>query len=237
MKRLAAICLFLLPLGGCSRGPEPAPPGREPAAPGPVASEPSPPAAPDRGEGWISLFDGKTLDGWKASDSADSFSVRDGMIVVDGPMGHLYYVGDVEGHDFTNFEFRADVMTTPGSNSGIYFHARYQETDWPRRGYETQVNHSHTDPQKTGGLYDVEKVLQSPAEDGVWFTEQIIVRGKRIVTKVNDKTLVDYTEPEAPQRPEGWEGRRLSSGTFALQAHDPKSKVYFANIMVRPLPD
>lgn len=220
MKRLIVMSVVVLLVGACS-----------------PAREPSPPQAPDLGEGWISLFGGTGLDGWKAADSADSFSVRDRMIVVDGPMGHLYYVGDVSLRSFKNFEFRSDVMTTPGSNSGIYFHTKYQPTDWPRQGYEVQVNYSHVDPQRTGGLYDVAKVLESAAEDGVWFALEIIVRGKQVVTKVNGKILVDYTEPENPQRPEGWEGRRLSSGTFALQAHDPKSKVYFANIMVKPLPD
>ncbi|MHC4181135.1 MAG: 3-keto-disaccharide hydrolase [Planctomycetota bacterium] len=225
MRRSIVTGVILLLVGGCTSAPEP------------PAPEPSPPEAPDLGEGWISLFDGSSLDGWKAADSGDSFSVRDGMIVVDGPMGHLYYVGDAGDHDFTDFEFRAHVMTAPGSNSGIYFHTRYQPTDWPRQGYEVQVNQSHVDPQRTGGLYDVAKVSEPPAEDGVWFTLEISVLGKQVITKVNGKTLVDYTEPENPQRLEGWEGRRLSSGTFALQAHDPKSKVYFANIMVKPLPD
>jgi hypothetical protein len=225
MKRLALMSLLVLLAGGCSR------------ASGPPADEPAAPPAPVLGEGWISLFDGTSLDGWQAAENPDSFSVRKGMIVVSGPRAHLYYVGDVQSHDFKDFEFRADVMTTPGSNSGIYVHTRYQETDWPRQGYEVQVNQSHTDPKKTGSLYDVENVMESPAADNVWFTKQIIVRGKQIITKVNDKTLVDYTEPDNPERPEGWEGRRLSSGTFALQAHDPRSKVYFANIMVKPLPD
>ena len=230
MKRLALMSVLVLLASGCSRAPDP-------QVGAPPADEPSPPSLPALDEGWISLFDGKTLDGWKAAENPDSFSVRNGMIVVSGPRAHLYYMGDVQNHGFKNFEFRADVMTTPGSNSGIYIHTRYQETDWPRQGYEVQVNHSHTDPKKTGSLYDVQNVMESPAEDNVWFTEQIMVQGKRIVTKVNGKTLVDYTEPDNPERPEGWEGRRLSSGTFALQAHDPQSKVYFANIMVKPLPD
>ena len=225
MRRFVAMGVIVLLAGGCSRAPESPP------------FEPSPPDTPDLGQGWISLFDGKSLDGWKAADSPDSFSVRDGMIVVNGSMGHLYYVGDAEDHEFRNFEFRADVTTTPGSNSGIYFHTKYQATDWPRQGYEVQINQSHVDPQRTGGLYDVAKVLEPAAEDGAWFALEIIVRGSQVVTKVNGKTLVDYTEPENPRRPEGWEGRRLSSGTFALQAHDPKSRVYFANIMVKPLPD
>jgi hypothetical protein len=225
MRRFAAVSIIMLLAGGCSTAPESLP------------LNPSPPKAPDLGEGWISLFDGRSLDGWKAAENPDSFSAENGVIVVHGPRAHLYYAGNVQDRDFRNFEFRADVMTTPGSNSGIYFHTRYQETDWPRQGYEVQVNHSHVDPQKTGGLYDVQKVLESPATDGVWFTEEIIVRGKQVVTKVNGKTLVEYTEPDSPERPEGWEGRRLSSGTFALQAHDPDSKVYFANIMVKPLPN
>src|SRR6202041_129960 len=44
-------------------------------------------------DGWINLFDGKTLDGWKASDEPGTFSVEDGKIVVHGPRSHLYYVG------------------------------------------------------------------------------------------------------------------------------------------------
>jgi len=74
-------------------------------------------------------------------------------------------------------------------------------------------------------------------KDNEWYTEHIMVQGKRIIIKINDKTVVDYTEPENVQRPKGDEGRVLSSGTFALQGHDPNSKVYFKNIMVKPLPD
>src|SRR3569832_1792926 len=72
--------------------------------------------------GWISLIDGKTLNGWKVGDNASTFSIRDGAIVANGPVAHLYNVGDVKNHDFKNFEFKAEVMTTPVSNSGIYFH-------------------------------------------------------------------------------------------------------------------
>src|SRR3954471_13663696 len=77
--------------------------------------------------GWVSLFDGKTLDGWKVGENAASFTVEDGAIVINGPRAHLYYVGPVQNHEFKNFAFKADVMTTPGSNSGIYIHTAYQE--------------------------------------------------------------------------------------------------------------
>ena len=110
---------------------------------------------PAQDAGWVSLFDGKSLDGWKVGENAASFSVADGAIVVNGPRAHLYYVGPVGNHDFKNFEFKADVMTTPGSNSGIYFHTAYQEGGWPSKGYEVQVNNSHTDPKRTAGLYAI----------------------------------------------------------------------------------
>jgi hypothetical protein len=186
--------------------------------------------------GWVSLFDGKTLDGWKVGENAATFSVDNGAIVVNGLRAHLYYVGAVQNHDFKNFEFKADVMTTPGSNSGIYFHTAYQEGGWPSKGYEVQVNNSHTDPKRTGGLYSIQDVFEAPAKDNEWFTEQIVVQGKHVTTMVNGKTLVDYTEPDGVQRPPEMAARVLSSGTFALQGHDPKSKVFFKNIMVKVLP-
>jgi hypothetical protein len=183
-------------------------------------------------DGFVSLFNGRNLDGWKVGANADSFKVEDGMIVLNGPTAHLFYEGPVENHNFKNFHFKADVKTTPGSNSGIYFHTRFQESGWPKAGYEIQVNISHGDPKKTGGLYGIRDVANPPAKDNEWYTQEIIVRGKRIISKVNGKTVVDYTEPEGVTA-----DRRISSGTFALQAHDPKSKVYFKNIEVKPLTD
>ncbi len=185
----------------------------------------------------ISLFDGKSLNGWKVGNNASTFTVDSGMIIAHGPTAHLFYMGDLQNHNFKNFEFKADVMTTPGSNSGIYFHTEYQDSSWPKKGYEAQVNNSHTDWRRTGSLYGVSDVKEVIVKDNEWYTEHIMVQGKRIIIKINDKTVVDYTEPENVQRPKGDEGRVLSSGTFALQGHDPNSKVYFKNIMVKPLPD
>ncbi|WP_018611495.1 3-keto-disaccharide hydrolase [Segetibacter koreensis] len=187
--------------------------------------------------GWISLFDGKSLDNWKVGQNAATFTVENGSIVAHGETAHLFYMGDVKNHDFKNFEFKADVMTTPGSNSGIYFHTQYQESGWPSKGYEVQVNNSHTDWRRTGSLYSVQDVKEVYVKDNVWFTEYIKVEGKRVIIKINDKTVVDYTEPENVQRPADMAGRVISDGTFALQGHDPKSKVYFKNIMVKPLND
>ena len=188
-------------------------------------------------DGWVSLFDGKSLANWKVGENANTFSVENGTIVAHGPTAHLFYEGDVHQHNFKNFEFKADVMTTPGSNSGIYFHTEYQESSWPKKGYEVQVNNSHTDWRRTGSLYAVQDVKEVYVKDNEWFTEYFKVEGKHVTVKINDKTVVDYTEPDNVKRDAGSEGRVLSSGTFALQGHDPNSKVYFKNIMVKVLPD
>jgi len=186
---------------------------------------------------WVSLFDGKSLANWKVGDNASTFSIENGTIVAHGPTAHLFYEGDVHRHNFKNFEFKAEVMTTPGSNSGIYFHTEYQDSSWPKKGYEVQVNNSHTDWRRTGSLYAVQDVKEVYVKDKEWFTEYFKVEGKHVTVKINDKTVVDYTEPANVKRDPGSEGRVLSSGTFALQGHDPNSKVYFKKIMVKVLPD
>lgn len=188
-------------------------------------------------ENWISLFDGKSLNGWKVGDNASTFSVDSGMIKVNGKTAHLFYDGTVANHNFKNFEFKADVMTRPHSNSGIYFHTQYQDSSWPEKGYEVQVNNSHSDWRRTGSLYGIDDVKDTLVPDNVWFTEYIKVSGKEVIIKINDKTVVDYTEPENLQRDDDIKGRVISSGTFALQGHDPGSTVYFKNIMVKILPD
>ncbi len=178
--------------------------------------------------GWTKLFNGKSLDGWKASENPSTFSVQDGRIVVFGDRAHLFYTGPFMDHNFNNFEFKLKVMTTPGSNSGLFIHTDYQETGWPSKGYEIQVNQTHTDWRKTGSIYAVQDVKEVFVKDNEWYTQHVIVQGKRIIVKINDKVINDYTEGE---------NGKLSSGTIALQGHDPKSKVFYKNIMLKVLPD
>ena len=192
-------------------------------------------SAADKETGWISLFDGKGFHGWKASENRDSWTVEQGAFVCHGPRSHLFYVGNGD-RPFKNFEFKCDVKTTPGSNAGIYFHTRYQQEGWPRYGYECQVNVTHRDPKKSSSLYAVVNVAQPPIRDNEWYTQHIIVRGKRIILKINDQVLVDYTEPENKSAFSKQFERRLGAGTFAFQAHDPQSKVMFRNIQVKRLP-
>ncbi|HUP12351.1 MAG TPA: DUF1080 domain-containing protein, partial [Niastella sp.] len=165
------------------------------------------------------------------------FKVDSGMIIVHGPRAHLFYTGPVQHGDFKNFELKATVMTTPGSNSGIFIHTTYQEDGWPSKGYEIQVNNSHTDWRRTGSLYAVDDVKDVYVKDYEWYTEHIIVQGKKITIKINDRTVVDYNEPDSVMQKIPVGGKRLSSGTFALQGHDPDSKVYYKEVLVKPLAD
>ncbi|MBS1749909.1 MAG: DUF1080 domain-containing protein [Bacteroidetes bacterium] len=185
--------------------------------------------------GWISLFDGKSLNGWKESEGP-SFSIEDGAIKVAGKRSHLYYDGPVNNHDFKNFELKLQVMTKPGSNSGVYFHTAFQQKGFPDKGFEVQVNNSHTDWKRTAGLYDIKDTAATFVKDDEWFELYIKVEGKHVITKINGQIVTDWTEPDGALAPKGHPGRVISDGTFALQAHDPKSVVYYKDIMVKPLP-
>ena len=190
----------------------------------------------DKDDGWISLFDGKSLDGWKANENTDTFKIVDGKIVVLGPRSHLFYVGPVQNHNFKNFELKVEIMTFPKANSGVYFHTEWLDMGFPRKGHEVQVNNSHTDPKRTAGLYGVKDNYDVVAKDNEWFTMHIIVQGKHVITKVNDKVVVDYIEPDNESQGRG-AGKRVSNGSFALQGHDPGSQIHYKSVRVKPLPD
>jgi hypothetical protein len=200
-------------------------------------------ASGTKGAGWISLFDGKTLEGWKAGGNSRTFTVRDGMIVAEGARSHLFYDGPAEGHDFMNFELKVDVKTVSDVDSGIYFHTEYQQEGIPAKGYEIQINNrppsseNNQEMRKTGSLYGVRDIFVSCARDEAWFTVHIIVEGRRIRISIDDRLLVDYIEPDDPVRSATCKNRKLSHGTFALQGFGEGNVVYFRNIRVRPLPE
>jgi hypothetical protein len=189
-------------------------------------------------DGFKTIFDGKSMDGWKVNENKGSFKLADGAIFANGNRSHCFYVGDEK--PFKNFVLELEVQTKPHSNGGIYFHTKYQDEGWPAQGHECQVNNSYEkDPQKTGGVYKVKKVLVAPAKDDTWFKYNITAQGNHVIVKIDDKVVADYTEDAAeldkdksiePQR-------RIGSGTFALQAHDPGSTVMYKNIKVKRLPD
>lgn len=201
----------------------------------------------------LSLFDGESLEGWTVTEeNPESFRVEGGAIVAEGPRAHLFYSGDY-GTAFTEFELSLKVKTKPGSNSGVYFHTHYQAEDWPRKGLEAQVNATHTDFRKTGSLYAIADIRAyevgsavpalgydsnaymtreaAPHADNAWFDYVIRVEDETVSITVNNELLVSWKQTEDWTDPD----RRLSFGTFALQAHDPDSTVYFKDILVKRL--
>jgi hypothetical protein len=210
------------------------------------------------GDGFVSIFNGKDLSGWKSNEEVPGcFTVEDGALKVSGGRAHLFYVGEDGKAEFKDFELKLKVKTLPEANGGVYFHTQYEDKGWPSKGYECQVNSSHKDPRKTGSLYGVADVLvlvtgqeppagslkneiveKAPNTDGEWFDYHITVKGQTITLKVNGKTTVEWTEPDGfdPAKAlKGMPGRKLGSGTFAIQGHDPKSTAYYKDIQVKVL--
>jgi hypothetical protein len=186
--------------------------------------------------GWISLFNGKDLTGWKANENPATFTVQDGAIVAHGPRSHCFYVGDFNGHTFRNFDLTVDVMARQFGNGGIYILTGFQETGWPGQGFEVQVNNTYPgDPRRTGSLYQVQDISDNLVKDDEWFTEEASVRGDTITVKVNGKEVVHWTQPANWAGTSDFPGRRIGPGTIALQGHDARSIVYYKNIKIRLL--
>ena len=171
-------------------------------------------------DGWVSMFDGKTLDGWKANENPSSWSVKDGALVGDGERSHLFWMKE----ECVNCEFKAEVKISDGGNSGMYFRAKFMP-GFPS-SYEAQVNSTHTDPVKTGSLYNFVKILDKLVPPDTWFTQDIIAQGNHIIIKVNDKTVVDYVDQKNTH----------TSGYLALQQHNKGSIVQYRNLMYKKLP-
>jgi hypothetical protein len=194
--------------------------------------------------GWISLFDGKSLNGWKANENATTWRVEDSCLTANGARSHLFYSGAAQGGRFKNFELEAEVMLWPGSNSGIHFHTAHQDTGWLAQGFEIQLANTHIgeggyrENKKTGSLYGVRNLYKSPVRDNQWFRVNLLVSGKTVQVRIDGTLVVDYTESDPPLVASGeGSGRKLGYGAIALQGHDAGSKAAFRSLRLRPLPD
>ncbi len=184
------------------------------AAPTP-APEPVLLAAAELADGWISLFDGQTLFGWKAGSQAD-WRVEDGAILVgSGEKGLLYTTTQ-----FADYVLRVDFRSEPGTNSGIFLHTPPQPLDPAADCYELNIAEADN-PFPTGSLVHRQKA-EVAAPSGQWHTFEATVDGGRVAIKVNDQPAVDYTDPKPLRR--GHIGLQLNSG-----------KVAFRNIRLKPL--
>jgi hypothetical protein len=172
-------------------------------------------------KGWIQLFNGKDLTGWKTHpDDKAKWEVKDGTIVGSGGVGHLYSERD----DYENFHYRVEAMINDKGNSGQYFRTQFAKGFPP--GFEAQINATHGDPVKTGSLYNYVKIFKCPHKPNEWFTQEVIADGNHIVIKVNGETTVDTVIPNI----------KFTKGHFAIQQHDPGSVVKVRKIEYKPLP-
>lgn len=171
-------------------------------------------------EGWISMFNGKTLAGWKANDHPDSWRVKEGAIVGDGEESHLFWMVK----KCQDCEFKADVKISDGGNSGMYVRAAFGP-GFPK-GYESQVNSTHRDPVRTGSLYGFVPVYKELVPPDTWYNQHIIVRGNHIIIEINGTKAVDFVDKK----------NTYMEGYLALQQHNKGSIVHFKNLMMKPLP-
>lgn len=181
-------------------------------------------------EKWVSLFNGKTLDGWEKIGGDDShWKVEDGAITGTGNPSMLVCT---EG-PYKNFRYRAEVKINDGGNSGLYF--RTTRRPGFLDGYEAQIDSTHTDPIRTGSLYGFCHVYSQLSKPDTWFSYEIEVRedvwrGRemtRIKITVNDQELYEYMDFE----------KTYPVGHFAFQQHDPGSVVQIRNVKVMKLAD
>ncbi len=179
---------------------------------------------------WVSLFDGKSMDGWeKVGNEASVWEVKDGAICGSGPASMLVCTKG----PYQNFRYRAEIKINDHGNSGLYF----RTTPKPgfSDGYEAQIDSTHTDPIRTGSLYGHCHVYQQLVKPDTWFTYEIEVRDDvwrgrqmtRIKITVDGNELYEYLDF----------GLTFKEGHFAFQQHDPGSKVNIRKVEVMPLAD
>ena len=177
------------------------------------------PRVPDA-NGWFALLNGKDLSGWMTFDPGAWSVVRSGELGGRGPRSYLFSPGT-----YRNFILKAEARLNAKGDSGIVLRAAL-ETGTPK-GYEVQLCNTGDDAQKTGSLYNFQKVTESKIPDDHWSKQTVAVIGNRILIQVNGKLLVDYPDKEST----------YTEGHIAFQQHGQASQVNYKNVRIKPLPD
>jgi len=207
---------------------------------------------------WISLFDGKTLKGWKLVQGKAKFEVRDGAIVglvTEGETQNTFLA--TEDDSFTSFVFECEFRCEAAINSGVNFRSLPAD-DKVKRVYGLQYEIDPTPRALTGGVQEEggygrrgkDNWLAPDESSGplleawqkahgdqfkpwpAWNTCRIEVKGTHIKTWLNDHLLADFTD-DAPVA--------IPRGFFGLQVHATKDKalfnraVAFRNLRVKKL--
>lgn len=198
------------------------------------------------GDGWISLFDGKTTAGWRGYRQK---TMPAGWAVVDGALTRVAQGGDiVTEREFDDFELELEWKIQPKGNSGIFYRATEETERIFENATEVQVldNLLHPD-NKTPltlaganyGLYPSPVDAVKPV--GEWNTVRIVAKGAHVEHWLNGKKVVDYEMWSADWKARvakskfaQWPTYGLSKkGRIGLQDHG--DRVAFRNIRIRPL--
>jgi len=182
------------------------------------------------GPTWISLFDGKSLDGWeRVGNEKSKWVVEDGAMTASGPASMLVNTSG----PYKNFRYRAECKISDGGNSGLYF--RTTRKPGFMDGYEAQIDSTHTDPIRTGSLYGMCHVYKELVKPDTWFNYELEVRDDiwrgrkmtRVKITVDGNELYEYMDFELT----------FKNGHFAFQHHDPGSIVHVRKVEVMRLAD
>lgn len=190
--------------------------------------------------GWVQLFNGQDLTGWKTHpDRPGDWKVKDGVLVGSNVASYLFSVAG----QFEDFHLRVEAKINHGGDSGVFFRSpfvmrpgRVANSLRPAGGYEVELHRSPGHQMPTGSLWNAEstgppKVLWittvgSLTQDDEWFVLEIIAQGNHFITKVNGTQTAACDDPES----------RFREGHFALQVLHPQTVVQFRKIEIKELP-
>jgi predicted Ser/Thr protein kinase len=177
------------------------------------------PAPPVGAPTFVSLFNGRDLDGWEPFPGGTAeWVVEDGVIVGRGGRGYLFS----KRGDYGDFQVHVEAKASPFANSGVFFRMPYSND--PRTGYEAQIE-AGTDPYPTGSLYGIVTAPRNLVSPDEWFTMDVICVGPRIEILINGKEVVRHTEMKP----------RSLKGYLALQQQMPGREIRFRKVEMKEL--
>ena len=198
--------------------------------------------AASQSDGWIQLFNGKDLTGWKHVGPGGD-TVENGLIKTHGGMGLLWYTQK----KFGNCVLRVVYKAAPKANSGVFIQIPLPPKDpWDavNSGYEVQILEQSDYPSfneyhRTGALYSISKAGTYPPSADGWNTMEITMEGYQTVVRINGVTVSAW-DPSDPVLPrtywyEPQRGPRPDVGYIGVQNHNEESRVYFKEVSVKPL--
>lgn len=173
----------------------------------------------DVAAGWIKLFDGATMFGWKPNNSTNNWQITDGVIHADqGEPGLL-----VTTTEFADYELRCDFRLEKGGNSGIFLRSVFKPGDPTKDCYELNMCDTHP-AFPTGSLVGLKKPDQPVSGEERWLTYHVTVKGNQIDVKLEGAPVLSYTDTRPNARRRGFIGLQKNAG-----------KAEYRNVYLRPL--